>query len=517
MNASQGAGRSKLRIKPLVACLTLSLAVADIACPTIATAATLQVTNCNDAGSGSLRAVLASARDGDSVDLSALTCGRISLATGELRIDVDNLALHGPGASALTIAGRAEGHQYSVLHHTGHGTVRIDALRITDGHANFADRVTRCVYSSGTVYLNRSIVTECSTGGVAANGFSARDSTISYSYAGVQTTGGSVAINSSTISGNVSYSGCVALRAGSRATPSTATVLISNSTISGNAAWLYWTGYSTNVSCIYQPAHISNSTFAFNDASSMAALYISAPTATIDSSIFAHNSAGDLSMPSGTQVTGHNNVIMNTANTVPADTLRVDPLLLPLADNGGPTWTHALAAGSPAIDAGNNLAELATDQRGSPFTRVAGSKADIGAFELQAPPVTTGAIGPGFTGSWFDAAQSGHGLMLEVLSDHRLLAMWFAFNPEGTQQSWFGGVGTYSGNTATISDVALPVGGRWIPNFNPNSIVRKPWGTLTITFADCNHGLVEFSSLLGYGSDSMDLLRLTQPAGLTCP
>jgi hypothetical protein len=199
MNASQDARRNKLQVKPLVACLMLSFAIADIACPAIAAAATLQVTNCNDAGSGSLRAALASAHDGDSVDLTALTCGTISLATGELRIDVDNLALHGPGASALTIAGRTEGHQYSVLHHTGHGTVRIEALRITDGHANFADRVTSCVSSSGTVYLNRSIVTECSTGGVAANGFSARESTISYSYAGVQTTGGSVAINSSTI------------------------------------------------------------------------------------------------------------------------------------------------------------------------------------------------------------------------------------------------------------------------------------------------------------------------------
>jgi len=104
-----------------------------------------------------------------------------------------------------------------------------------------------------------------------------------------------------------------------------------------------------------------------------------------------------------------------------------------------------------------------------------------------------------------------------VLPDHRLLAMWFAFNPEGNQQAWFGGVGTYSVNTATISDVALPTGGRWIPNFDPNAIVRNPWGTLTLTFTDCNHGVAKFSSGRGYGSGSMNLLRLTQPAGLNCP
>jgi hypothetical protein len=107
--------------------------------------------------------------------------------------------------------------------------------------------------------------------------------------------------------------------------------------------------------------------------------------------------------------------------------------------------------------------------------------------------------------------------MLEVLSDNRMLAMWFAFNPEGSQQSWFGGVGTYSGATATIIDVVRPTGGRWIPNFDPNSIVRSPWGTLTFTFTDCNHGRVDFNSGLGYGSGSMNLLRLTQPAGLACP
>jgi hypothetical protein len=70
---------------------------------------------------------------------------------------------------------------------------------------------------------------------------------------------------------------------------------------------------------------------------------------------------------------------------------------------------------------------------------------------------------------------------------------------------------------AIISGVALPTGGSWIPNFDPGKIVRNPWGTLTFTFTDCNHGRVEFNSIDGYGSGSMELLRLTMPAGLSCP
>jgi plastocyanin len=126
------------------------------------------------------------------------------------------------------------------------------------------------------------------------------------------------------------------------------------------------------------------------------------------------------------------------------------------------------------------------------------------------------AIGPGITGAWYDPAQSGHGLFIEILSDNRFYASWFAFNPAGTEQSWFIGVGTYSADTATITEVEMPTGGRWIPNFDPAQIVRNPWGTLTFKFTDCDHGRVDFNSVLGYGTGSMDLTRLTQPAGLSC-
>jgi hypothetical protein len=66
----------------------------------------------------------------------------------------------------------------------------------------------------------------------------------------------------------------------------------------------------------------------------------------------------------------------------------VDPLLGPLADNGGPatssgqaTFTYALLSGSPALDAGNDATCLSTDQRG--VARPQGAQCDIGAFEKE--------------------------------------------------------------------------------------------------------------------------------------
>lgn len=131
--------------------------------------------------------------------------------------------------------------------------------------------------------------------------------------------------------------------------------------------------------------------------------------------------------------------------------------------------------------------------------------------------VAPGTVGPGFSGVWYDPAQDGHYLIVQVLSDNRFLAGWLTFAPDGRRQAWFGGVGTYNGNTAIVNDVYQTTGGRWIPDHDPARIAVKPWGSLTFTFTDCDHGRVDFNSVAGYGSDSMNLTRLTQPAGLACP
>jgi len=124
-------------------------------------------------------------------------------------------------------------------------------------------------------------------------------------------------------------------------------------------------------------------------------------------------------------------------------------------------------------------------------------------------------ITSGFTGAWYDPAQSGHGIFIEVLPGNQMLAWWFTFSPDGTQQTWFGNVGAIDGDTATV-DALQALGGRWIPNFDPANVTQQPWGRLTFQFTDCNHGEVTFTTPGPYGNGHMDLARITQPAGLEC-
>lgn len=147
-----------------------------------------------------------------------------------------------------------------------------------------------------------------------------------------------------------------------------------------------------------------------------------------------------------------------------------------------------------------------------------GMQGMTGSITVQgAAPPTNVPITAGFTGAWYDHTQSGHGILLQVLQNNLLLASWFTFTPDGTQQAWFNGIGTITGDTAVVT-ATLTTGGRWIPNFDPAAIVNNPWGTLTFTFTDCDHGRVDFASTYpGYGSNHMDLQRLTQTAGIACP
>lgn len=159
--------------------------------------------------------------------------------------------------------------------------------------------------------------------------------------------------------------------------------LLSNTTISGNRAF---SAAGVSVGSAGTELSLRHATIAYNQSATgsntpgglSVALGVDARIA---NSIIAAN-GGSSQCNSGVNITslGGNLSSDNSCGLAnAADRLIIDPLLGPLQDNGGPTWTHAPAAGSPALDAGVAAHCLPADQRGR--SRPQGAACDSGAYE----------------------------------------------------------------------------------------------------------------------------------------
>lgn len=186
-----------------------------------------------------------------------------------------------------------------------------------------------------------------------------------------------VFITGSTISGNQSEQQAGGVEAHG-------IVTIANTTISGNTA-----GFAGGLDAHDADLKIQNSTIAFNTAYAAGGVYAPSGIMRADSTIIANNSATDTQLAKDlaqrfpVTVNGANNLVTSFDALVlfAAEPLTADPKLLPLANNGGLTQTHALPIDSPAIGTGNNVEEFYYDQRGAGFPRSIGGLTDIGAFE----------------------------------------------------------------------------------------------------------------------------------------
>ncbi len=138
-----------------VAACTMALSLVFIS---EARAATLTVTNCNDSGAGSLRARVAAAASGDTIDLRGLSCRRITLTSGPIAIEQKRFTLRASGLSRLAISGN---DAYSVIRHSGTGTLHLLGLSIEEGNRQEQIVHGGCVYSAGNVRAYDVEVRQC--------------------------------------------------------------------------------------------------------------------------------------------------------------------------------------------------------------------------------------------------------------------------------------------------------------------------------------------------------------------
>ncbi len=279
--------------------------------------------------------------------------GDDTATNGDLDLTAD-VTIQGAGARLTIVDGGAIDRVFDVIG----GTAAISSLTIANGDGG--GNAGGGVRNSATVTLTDVAVTGCrgkDGGGVFNNGTATlvrvtlSGNTASSAGGGIESTGGGPLnfLTNVTISGNAASNngGGLELDHG----------VLTNVTVSGNTC-AGCEGLSDRGG---QPFTMKNVIVAGN-------------TGTSQCSGSPASLGGNLASDASCSLTG------------PGDLPSTNPSLGPLQDNGGPTNTHALPSGSPAVDAGLGAGAPATDQRGIARPKDGNGDSiavvDIGAFEL---------------------------------------------------------------------------------------------------------------------------------------
>jgi CSLREA domain-containing protein len=320
--------------------------------------------NSGDNNDLSLREAITAANNNEGTDsiqfAASIADSTISLTEGSLRI-TDSLSIR--GENSITIDGSDssgvfnidDGKDFNLLN------VSIDGLTITGG--NSAD-------SGGGIFNSERLVLSNS---------SLEDNQADISGGAIDNSG-TLSVVNSTINNNQAESGAGLANSG--------TATITNTTISGNEAFINGGGIDNSLGTLT----VNNSTITDNAAESGSGIdNLNGVRATLASTIVAGNEANQDIETNASLVSAGNNLIGNgdsatgfvSSDLVGGRFAPLNPELDSLQNNGGAIATHKLLSGSPAIDAGSNLNELAVDARGEGFRRIVNGLVDIGAFEVQ--------------------------------------------------------------------------------------------------------------------------------------
>lgn len=316
----------------------------------------LTVNSLNEPGDGScntaectLREAVSSIEVDGTINIDPSLAGGLITLGSEIILD-NNMTLDGSALSSnVKVSGGGSVRVFRVS--TG-ASVDIDHLDIIDGFADNGGGI----YNEGALSISHSTL----------SGNSA-----SIAGGGIYHIGTMLTVESSTLSSNTA-----ALNGGGIYDHGELTTLsiLANSTFHDNST-------SGNGGGVYADSwlSVSNSTFHGNSAISNGGGIYNLDSLYLKNSILAGSTSGLDCHNDGGTIMGILNTLVENGNC--GSTFSNDPLLLPLADNGGPTQTMGLGFGSPAFNAGDDDTCESVDQRG--VLRPQGAHCDLGAVEMQ--------------------------------------------------------------------------------------------------------------------------------------
>ena len=143
---------------------------------------------------------------------------------------------------------------------------------------------------------------------------------------------------------------------------------------------------------------------------------------------------------------------------------------------------------------------------------------------LQEEGGTGFALNPGLTGTWWNAARSGEGFILDFGVPGDVLTLFgsfYTYDDEG-KQVWLTAESTAINGTVATVNVFITSGAMWGDDFDPADVVRTLWGTGTFSFPGCDAGTVALMPnaemiAMGYMDLTYGLTRDAIKSGIACP
>jgi plastocyanin len=128
-------------------------------------------------------------------------------------------------------------------------------------------------------------------------------------------------------------------------------------------------------------------------------------------------------------------------------------------------------------------------------------------------------LASGLSGPWYNAAQPGHGFLVQQLGNGVMLAVWFVYTPDGQHQGWVWAQGAYDRASSSVTLPALLFeNGRFPPQFDPAAVTSRPWGSVTLAFDGCNSGTASGAATHpGDRAGPFPIVRLGSISDTTCP
>lgn len=127
----------------------------------------------------------------------------------------------------------------------------------------------------------------------------------------------------------------------------------------------------------------------------------------------------------------------------------------------------------------------------------------------------------GVSGQWYNASRDGEGLFVEIVDTgnggQQISVAWFTYDLDGFQMWLVGNVVLDGDPTSVTIPVVVTNGPKFGQDYDMADLNRVSWGTLMLTFPDCNSAVLSYaSSAPGFGSGAINLTRLTKLTQVRC-